>query len=122
MEDSSFSQIKEADVLPQFSVPSHDVIMRYWPPPEFERNTVAFDEDQQREVEEALVIQDAIFDLPPITNFETRDGIPYQNPPKIEFQGYIGLTYKQLLCQTLDDDVIICIPLCSVDWYIAWVF
>jgi hypothetical protein len=112
----------------------------------------------------------------------------YQNPPKIEFQGYIGSTYKHeatgstlngatkkkhllynhkplfmfedyylrvcqftkrkgtnfqvfsnmfymceigqcrlidqtiVLCQTLDDDVIICIPLCSVDWYIAWVF
>jgi hypothetical protein len=67
--------------------------MRYWPPPEFEvliltlffkiiylefslfftsfgffwqRNTVAYDEDQQREVEEALVIQDAISDLPPV--------------------------------------------------------
>jgi DNA (cytosine-5)-methyltransferase 1 len=54
-------------------MPSHDVIMRYWPPPEIERNTVAFDEDQQREVEEALVIPNAIFDLPPITNFETWD-------------------------------------------------
>lgn len=78
--------------LPQFPLPTHDVVVRYWPPPEFEvsifffkqvckmltciiclcdylifmlqRNTVAFDEDQPRELEKASVLQDAISDLP----------------------------------------------------------
>jgi hypothetical protein len=82
-------------VLPQFPLPTHDVIVRYWPPPEYEvliltlfwkivlsgvlsllklafgfclqRNTVAYDEDQKREVENAIVIKDAISDLPPVT-------------------------------------------------------
>ncbi|PON41822.1 C-5 cytosine methyltransferase [Parasponia andersonii] len=52
--------------LPQFPLPTHDVIVRYWPPPEFERNTVAYDEDQPRELENALVLQDAISDLPTV--------------------------------------------------------
>ncbi|KEH20304.1 DNA (cytosine-5)-methyltransferase [Medicago truncatula] len=90
------------EVLPQFPLPSHDVIMRYWPPPEFERNTVAYDEDQQREVEEALVIQDAISDLPPVTNFETRDEMPYQNPPETEFQRYIRSTKHEVTGSTLN--------------------
>ncbi|MCH82561.1 DNA (cytosine-5)-methyltransferase CMT2-like [Trifolium medium] len=79
-------------VLPQFPLPTHDVIVRYWPPPEYERNTVAYDEDQKREVEKAIVIQDAISDLPPVTNFETRDEMSYRNPPETEFQRYIRST------------------------------
>ena len=31
-----------------------------------QRNTVALDEDQPRELEKALVLQDAISDLPPV--------------------------------------------------------
>nr|GLL44511.1 DNA (cytosine-5)-methyltransferase CMT2 isoform X1 [Ipomoea trifida] len=55
--------------LPPFPLPTHDVIVRYWPPPEFERNTVAYDEGQPRELEEALVLRDAISDLPAVQQF-----------------------------------------------------
>ncbi|CAK8562024.1 unnamed protein product [Lathyrus sativus] len=84
------------EVLPQFPLPTHDVIVRYWPPPEYERNTVAYDEDHKRELEKALVIQDAISDLPPVTNFETRDEMAYKNPPETEFQRYIRSTKYEM--------------------------
>ncbi|KAK2354541.1 putative DNA (cytosine-5)-methyltransferase CMT1 [Trifolium repens] len=90
------------EVLPQFPLPTHDVIVRYWPPPEYERNTVAYDEDQKREVENAIVIKDAISDLPPVTNFETRDEMPYGNLPETEFQRYIRSTKYEMTGSTLN--------------------
>ncbi|KAI5419022.1 hypothetical protein KIW84_043291 [Lathyrus oleraceus] len=90
------------EVLPQFPLPTHDVIVRYWPPPEYERNTVAYDEDHKRELEKAVVIQDAISDLPPVTNFETRDEMAYKNPPETEFQRYIRSTKYEMTGSTLN--------------------
>ncbi|KAK7844938.1 dna (cytosine-5)-methyltransferase cmt2 [Quercus suber] len=81
-----------SEKLPQFPLPTHDVIVRYWPPPEFERNTVALDEDQPRVLEKALVLQDAISDLPQVTSFETREEMSYQKPPETDFQRYIRST------------------------------
>ncbi|KAH9753141.1 DNA (cytosine-5)-methyltransferase CMT2 [Citrus sinensis] len=78
-----------SEKLPQFPLPTHDVIMRYWPPSEFERNTVAYDEDQPRELEKAVVLQDAISDLPAVTSHEARDEMPYEKPPETEFQRFI---------------------------------
>lgn len=79
--------------LPQFPRPTHDVVVRYWPPSEFEvllltymskldflflflylrsnelhlqQNTVAYDEGEHRELEEAAVLRDAISDLPAV--------------------------------------------------------
>ncbi|KAK1578662.1 hypothetical protein Q3G72_032109 [Acer saccharum] len=75
--------------LPQFPLPTHDVIVRYWPPPEFERNTVAYDEDQPRDLEKALVLQDAISDLPIVTSHETREEMSYSKPPETEFQRFM---------------------------------
>ncbi|KAH1205842.1 DNA (cytosine-5)-methyltransferase CMT2 [Glycine max] len=85
-----------SEVIPQFPLPTHDVIVRYWPPPEFERNVVAYDEEQPRELEKATVIQDAISDLPAVMNTETRDEMPYQNPPETEFQRYIRSTKYEM--------------------------
>ncbi|XP_024030561.1 DNA (cytosine-5)-methyltransferase CMT3 isoform X2 [Morus notabilis] len=89
--------------LPQFPLPTHDVIVRYWPPPEFERNTVAYDEDQPRELEKALVLQDAISDLPPVTHDETREEISYSKPPETEFQRYIRSTKLEMAGSALND-------------------
>eukprot|EP00268_Persea_americana_P017969 TRINITY_DN18797_c0_g2_i7.p1 TRINITY_DN18797_c0_g2~~TRINITY_DN18797_c0_g2_i7.p1 ORF type:complete len:892 (-),score=136.39 TRINITY_DN18797_c0_g2_i7:1238-3835(-) len=50
--------------LPQFPLPSHDVVLRGGAPSEFERNIVAYDEVQPRELERALLLCDAISDLP----------------------------------------------------------
>ncbi|XP_061366896.1 DNA (cytosine-5)-methyltransferase CMT2 [Gastrolobium bilobum] len=91
-----------SEVLPQFPLPTHDVIVKYWPPLEFERNTVAYDEGQPRELEKAIVIQDAISDLPAVTNCETREEMSYQNLPQTEFQRYIRSTEYEMTGSTLD--------------------
>ncbi|XP_022949032.1 putative DNA (cytosine-5)-methyltransferase CMT1 isoform X2 [Cucurbita moschata] len=86
--------------LPQFPLPTHEVIVRYWPPPEFERNTVAYDEGQPRELEKAVLLQDAISDLPAVLNSESREKMPYEKPPETEFQRYIRSSqYEMTGCE-----------------------
>ncbi|KAI4343302.1 hypothetical protein MLD38_027827 [Melastoma candidum] len=75
--------------LPLFPLPTHEVIVRYWPPLEFERNTVAYYEDYTRHLEKAAILQDAISDLPPVLNYETREEMPYGRDPETEFQRFI---------------------------------
>ncbi|KAE8677525.1 DNA (cytosine-5)-methyltransferase CMT2 [Hibiscus syriacus] len=70
-------------------LPTHDVIIRYWPPPEFERNTVAYSGGQPRQIEDALFLRDAISDLPPVANDEAREEMKYEKPPETDFQRYI---------------------------------
>ncbi|XP_010324482.1 DNA (cytosine-5)-methyltransferase CMT2 isoform X1 [Solanum lycopersicum] len=86
--------------LPPFPLPSHDVIVKYWPSPEFERNTVAYEEGQPRDLEEALVLRDAISDMPAVTWHETREERPYEMPPETEFQKYIRLSKHEILSCT----------------------
>ncbi|KAK8614291.1 hypothetical protein V6N13_122655 [Hibiscus sabdariffa] len=81
-----------SEKLPQFPLPTHDVIIRYWPPPEFERNTVAYSEGQPRQLEDALLLRDAISDLPPVANDEAREEMKYEKPPETDFQRYIRST------------------------------
>ncbi|KAF6138750.1 hypothetical protein GIB67_040882 [Kingdonia uniflora] len=75
--------------LPQFPLPTHDVIQRYGGPLEFERSTVAYDEGKRPTLEKLLVLRDAIFDLPAVTTHEAKDEMPYKDPPQSEFQKYI---------------------------------
>ncbi|KAH0649567.1 hypothetical protein KY290_033256 [Solanum tuberosum] len=83
--------------LPPFPLPSHDVIVKYWPSPEFERNTVAYEEGQPRDLEEALVLRDAISDMPAVTWHETREERPYEIPPETEFQKYMRLSKHEIM-------------------------
>ncbi|CAN4076084.1 unnamed protein product [Withania somnifera] len=83
--------------LPPFPLPSHDVIVKYWPSPEFERNTVAYGEGEPRDLEEALVLRDAISDMPAVTWHETREEMPYEMPPQTEFQKYIRLPKHEIM-------------------------
>ncbi|XP_071727434.1 DNA (cytosine-5)-methyltransferase CMT3-like [Rutidosis leptorrhynchoides] len=78
--------------LPQFPLPSHEVIVRYFAPAEFEKHTVAYDEGQPRKLEEVVVLRDAISDLPSVTSHEDREEMEYDKPPETEFQKYIRLT------------------------------
>ncbi|XP_035542186.1 DNA (cytosine-5)-methyltransferase CMT2-like isoform X2 [Juglans regia] len=94
-----------SEKLPQFPLPTHDVIVRYWPPPEFERNTVAYEEDQPRELEEALVLRDAISDLPAVTNFEIREEMSREKPPETDFQRYIRSTRYEMTGSALNDSL-----------------
>ncbi|KAG9142675.1 hypothetical protein Leryth_005435 [Lithospermum erythrorhizon] len=83
--------------LPQFPLPTHEVIIRYWPPLEFERNTVAYDEGQCRKLEKEINLRDAISDLPSVTNFETREEMEYEKPPETEFQKLIRSTKSEMM-------------------------
>ncbi|KAK4261514.1 hypothetical protein QN277_004501 [Acacia crassicarpa] len=91
-----------SEVLPQFPLPTHEVIVKYWPPPEFERNTVALDEGQPRGLEKAIVIQDAISDLPAVKYCENNEELPYQNPPATDFQRYIRSSKYEMTGSTID--------------------
>ncbi|KAI3457882.1 hypothetical protein Pfo_014545 [Paulownia fortunei] len=77
------------EVLPQFPLPTHDVVIQYGFPSEFERNVVAYDEGQCRDLEKIIVLSDAISDLPPVANDEKRDKMSYKKAPETEFQKYI---------------------------------
>ncbi|KAL9246969.1 hypothetical protein vseg_020446 [Gypsophila vaccaria] len=80
--------------LPQFPLPTHDVIVRNWPPAEFERNVVAYEEGcRPLDLEDAVLLGDAISDLPLVTNFESQDEMPYSKPPETEFQKSIRSTF-----------------------------
>ncbi|KAL3630783.1 hypothetical protein CASFOL_023767 [Castilleja foliolosa] len=77
------------EVLPQFPLPTHDVVIQYGFPSDFERNVVAYDEGQSRDLEKIVVLSDAISDLPPVTNDEKRETMEYDKPPETGFQNYI---------------------------------
>ncbi|KAL6549805.1 hypothetical protein OROMI_020293 [Orobanche minor] len=83
--------------LPQFPLPTHDVIVKYWPPLEFERNIVAYDEGQPRTLERAVVLRDFIFDLPDVSNDETREEMEYVKFPETEYQSYIRLNKDEMM-------------------------
>ncbi|KAL6533426.1 hypothetical protein OROMI_027538 [Orobanche minor] len=77
------------EVLPQFPLPTHDVVIQYGFPSDFERNVVAYDEGQSRDLEKIVVLSDAISDLPPVANDEKREQMPYKKAPETDFQKYI---------------------------------
>ncbi|CAN8274525.1 unnamed protein product [Cochlearia groenlandica] len=88
--------------LPPFPLPTHDVIVRYGLPLEFERNVVAYDEGQPRKLERALVLKDAITDLPHVSNNEVRENMPYESLPETDFQRYIRSTKYEMTGSALD--------------------
>ncbi|MED6194965.1 hypothetical protein PIB30_033578 [Stylosanthes scabra] len=88
---------KPSEKLPQFPLPTHDVIVRGVIPLEFEINTVAHDEGHQIQLEKKLLLEDAISDLPSIENDECRDEMPYDKPAKTDFQRFIRLTKSAML-------------------------
>ncbi|CAJ1951655.1 unnamed protein product [Sphenostylis stenocarpa] len=83
--------------LPQFPLPTHDVILRGVIPLEFETNTVAYDEGHKVQLLKKLLLQDAISDLPPVQNNECRDEIKYDKPAETEFQQFIRSSKHEML-------------------------
>ncbi|XP_042459718.1 DNA (cytosine-5)-methyltransferase 1-like isoform X2 [Zingiber officinale] len=83
---------RPTEILPQFPLPTHDVVVRGGAPNEFEQNIVAYDEDQHPQLEKKLLLEDAISDLPEIGNYEDRDEMPHDRPPITEFQKFIRLS------------------------------
>ncbi|KAM0900450.1 hypothetical protein ACQ4PT_020633 [Festuca glaucescens] len=64
----------------------------------FKQCLVACDETEAKNVEKALVLSDALSDLPKVGNDQPNDVMPYNSRPITEFQRYIRLNRK-VLCQ-----------------------
>ncbi|XP_078173735.1 DNA (cytosine-5)-methyltransferase CMT2-like isoform X2 [Carex rostrata] len=83
--------------LPQFPLPTHEVIQKYGSPLEFERNLVGYDEDKPLQLEKALVLEDILSDLPAVTNKEMRDEMRHEKDPQTEFQRFIRTPKLEML-------------------------
>ncbi|XP_057983068.1 putative DNA (cytosine-5)-methyltransferase CMT1 [Malania oleifera] len=83
--------------LPQYPLPTHETIGRGVVPTEFEEIVVAHDKSKPCKLEKALTLADAFFDLPPITNHENQDEMPYGKTARTEFQKYIRLRKQDSL-------------------------
>ncbi|KAK9273931.1 hypothetical protein L1049_018743 [Liquidambar formosana] len=88
---------RPTEKLPQYPLPTHDVVVRGFIPTEFESHAVAYEEGCSVELERKLLLKDAISDLPPVTNGEQRDEMPYGQAPQTEFQQFIRLSKDELL-------------------------
>ncbi|XP_059667350.1 DNA (cytosine-5)-methyltransferase CMT3-like [Cornus florida] len=78
--------------LPQYPLPTHNLVVRGNIPVEFESCTVAYEEGCKVELEKELLLWDAISDLPPVENDEARDEMSYGGEPETEFQRFIRLS------------------------------
>ncbi|KAJ7973784.1 Cytosine-specific methyltransferase [Quillaja saponaria] len=88
---------RPTEKLPQFPLPTHDVVVRGVIPVEFEMNTVAYDEGHTVQLQQKLLLEDAISDLPLVDNYERRDEIPYGKAAQTEFQQFIRLSISEML-------------------------
>ncbi|XP_006300392.2 DNA (cytosine-5)-methyltransferase CMT3 [Capsella rubella] len=86
-----------SETLPQFPLPTHDVVVRGNVPVEFEGNTVAYNVGHTVKLEDKLLLKDVISDLPAIANSEVRDEIPYDKNPETPFQQFIRLRKDEKL-------------------------
>ncbi|KAG0476467.1 hypothetical protein HPP92_013308 [Vanilla planifolia] len=91
-----------SEVLPQFPLPTHNVLVRGGAPVKFEENVVAYNENQCLQLDKALLLGDAISDLPMVENDEKRDELPYGKPPKTYFQYSIRLSAQDLMDPSCD--------------------
>ncbi|XP_022737028.1 DNA (cytosine-5)-methyltransferase CMT3-like [Durio zibethinus] len=87
---------RPTEKLPQYPLPTHDVVVRGVIPLEFEMNNVVWDEGQRVELEKKLLLKDAISDLPAVGNYEHRDEMDYDKNPKTEFQRFIRLRREEM--------------------------
>ncbi|GJN20272.1 hypothetical protein PR202_gb07627 [Eleusine coracana subsp. coracana] len=80
--------------LPKYPLPTHDVVVRGGVPNAFSQSVVAYDETQKPSLKKALLLGDAISDLPKVENHQPHEVMEYGAPPKREFQRYIRLGRK----------------------------
>ncbi|CAN6311686.1 unnamed protein product [Urochloa humidicola] len=84
-------------VLPKYPLPTYDVVVRGGAPNAFSQSIVAYDETQRPSLKKALLLGDAISDLPQVENYQPHDVMDYSSTPKTEFQRYIRLSRKDML-------------------------
>ncbi|KAF0929707.1 hypothetical protein E2562_023054 [Oryza meyeriana var. granulata] len=84
-------------VLPKYPLPTHDVVVRGGAPNAFSQSIVAYDEMQKPKLKTALLLGDAISDLPEVNNNQPNEVMEYGSKPKTEFQRYIRLSRREML-------------------------
>ncbi|BBH04326.1 chromomethylase 3 [Prunus dulcis] len=89
--------------LPQYPLPTHDVVVRGVIPTQFEGNTVAYDEGGPVQLERKLLLEDAISDLPAVENSENRMRCHMQGLPRQNFRDLLGSSKDESLHKTLYD-------------------
>ncbi|CAJ1930834.1 unnamed protein product [Sphenostylis stenocarpa] len=72
--------------LPRYPLPTHEVVSRGFVPTEFEEITVAYDTKETCQLGDALLLEDAISDLPPVTNNEKQDERNYGTAARTDAQ------------------------------------
>ncbi|XP_031401787.1 DNA (cytosine-5)-methyltransferase CMT3 isoform X2 [Punica granatum] len=93
--------------LPQYPLPTHNVVVRGVIPLEFEAHTVAYDEGYSLgQLENKLLLQDAISDLPEVGTYEHRDEMPYDKEPQTEFQRFIRLSKEEMMGSSLRSETL----------------
>ncbi|OAE30813.1 hypothetical protein AXG93_857s1160 [Marchantia polymorpha subsp. ruderalis] len=75
--------------LPAYPLPTHSVVMRGHAPQSWEKNVVAYDETESPHLESALLLKDAISDMPKIGNSDSNDEMFYDQSPRTPFQKLI---------------------------------
>ncbi|RZC30222.1 DNA (cytosine-5)-methyltransferase CMT3 isoform B [Glycine soja] len=88
---------RPTEQLPPYPLPTHEVVSRGFVPTEFEEITVAYDKKDTCQLAGALLLDDAISDLPPVTNDENQDERNYGAPARTEFQRYIRLKKNEMV-------------------------
>ncbi|KAF3951806.1 hypothetical protein CMV_022584 [Castanea mollissima] len=88
--------------LPQYPLPTHKVNARKFIPNEFEEIHVGSVIDEHCMLQEALCLENAISDLPPVTNDESEDIRKYGTTARTEFQRYIRLKRNDMVSYMAD--------------------
>ncbi|XP_014521432.1 putative DNA (cytosine-5)-methyltransferase CMT1 isoform X1 [Vigna radiata var. radiata] len=88
---------RPTEKLPPYPLPTHEVVSRGFVPTEFEEITVAYDNKDTCKLGDALLLEDALSDLPPVTNDEKQDERNYGTAARTEFQKYIRLKKSELV-------------------------
>ncbi|ESW29967.1 hypothetical protein PHAVU_002G113900 [Phaseolus vulgaris] len=88
---------RPTEKLPPYPLPTHEVVSRGFVPTEFEEITVTYNNKETCKLGEALLLEDAISDLPPVTNYEKQDEMNYGTKARTEFQKYIRLKKSEMV-------------------------
>ncbi|KAF3548115.1 hypothetical protein DY000_02005793 [Brassica cretica] len=88
--------------LPQFPLPTHDVVNRGNVPLNFDRNVVAYEQKDTVKLAKKILLSDVITDLPIVANSERRAEMAYAKDPQTPFQRFIRSTQQGMLASPQD--------------------
>ncbi|KAI3876616.1 hypothetical protein MKX03_013318 [Papaver bracteatum] len=88
---------RTTEKLPKFPLPTHRVVSRGFCPKQFDKCNVKVSEDEEKLLKKALLLGDAIRDLPKITTHEERDEMDYGEDPITDFQRMIRRPKQELI-------------------------